>query len=65
MYGQQNYSEVVRKAFNEHGVENPQLEKAISDILNQALDSRSLSKRIWKDVYEHIDRDLRIKNMFR
>ncbi|MGJ9381814.1 hypothetical protein [Salipaludibacillus sp. CF4.18] len=60
-----NSQDLVRRAFQKHGVDNLELEKAISDILNQALDSRSLSKRIWKDVIEHYERDKRIKDNFR
>lgn len=62
---QQDYSVLVKNTFKENGVDHPQLEKAISDILNKALDSRTLSRKIWKDVYENIDRDFKIKNRFR
>ncbi|MUV39482.1 hypothetical protein JNUCC1_03360 [Lentibacillus sp. JNUCC-1] len=55
----------VKEAFSKHGVDNPELENAISDILNQVLDSRTLSKRIWKDVIEHYERDEKVKRSFR
>ncbi|MED1602595.1 hypothetical protein [Alkalihalophilus marmarensis] len=60
-----NYQNVVKQAFQNHGVDNPELENAITDILNQALDSRTLARNIWKDVQECIDSDKSIKSRFR
>ncbi|GAA0434361.1 hypothetical protein GCM10008934_24750 [Virgibacillus salarius] len=60
-----NYNDVVKQAFSTHGVNNPELENAISDILNHALDSRNLSHKIWKEVIEHYERDKSIKERFR
>ncbi|MGM8212643.1 hypothetical protein ACLIBH_07595 [Virgibacillus sp. W0430] len=62
---QANFTEIVKEAFNKHGVDNPQLENAISDILNIALDTRNFSKQLYREITEHQDRDQRIKDKFR
>jgi len=59
------YNNLVEKTFQKHEVDNPELERAITDILNQALDSRNLSKRIYKDVIERYERDKRTRDRFR
>ncbi|MGN8647927.1 hypothetical protein ACTNEO_05230 [Gracilibacillus sp. HCP3S3_G5_1] len=60
-----NFQEIVSNTFQKHGVENKELENAITDILEQTLDSRRLAKRIWEDVIENYERDQRIKAKFR
>lgn len=65
MINEPDANSIVKEAFREHDVDNPQLEKAISDILYETLDSRKLSKRIWKDVQEHIDRDQKTRDRFK
>lgn len=60
-----SYENLVKQTFSNHGVDNPELEKAISDILNNALDSRALAKKIYKDVKENLDRDRKVRNSFR
>ncbi|MCM3739242.1 hypothetical protein M3210_03055 [Oceanobacillus luteolus] len=60
-----NYDELVKSAFEKHGVNHPELEKAIAEIISQSLNSRNLSKKIWKDVYERIERDKKIRNSFK
>ena len=61
----QDYKSLVSNAFKENGVDNPQLEKAITDKLVQAMDSRTLSEVTWIYVKEHIDRDKEITDRFR
>lgn len=65
MYGEPNYSEIVKDAFSKNGVDNPQLEKAISDILSQTLNTRELSQRLYKTITENQERDERIRNAFK
>lgn len=50
-----DFNDLVNKAFHKHGVDNDDLKNAIVDILEQTLDSRTLARRIWKDVEERIE----------
>ncbi|NIK10933.1 hypothetical protein [Alkalibacillus almallahensis] len=61
----ESYQSLVTQTFQAHGVDNKELENAITDILNHALDSRELSKRIWEDVKERIDREQRVRDSFK
>lgn len=60
-----NYDELVSDTFKEHGVDSPDLEKAISAILNKALDPDALSKQIYENVTERQERDKRTRERFR
>lgn len=65
MSNQFNLRDLVKNSFAEHGVDNPNLERAIVDILNKTIEPRTLARQIHKFVTEEQERERKIKNMFK
>jgi len=54
-----NIQQIIDEKFKEHGVDNPELQKALTEALKEIVDYRRIKKYIWDEM----NKELRLRGL--